>query len=105
MIVLIPVATPVWSWRTASTMRLAIAAKARPIPIPTSTPPIAISTSVPWNRASQTKASNANTPPRASGSREPKRVPNQPDSGPEPSITTALGSIRSPATVVVLPKP
>ena len=35
-IVLMPVATPVWSGGTASTMRLASAAKARPMPSPSS---------------------------------------------------------------------
>ena len=34
MIVFMPVATPVWLWSTASTIRFAIAAKAKPIPRP-----------------------------------------------------------------------
>ena len=54
MIVLMPVATPVWSWRTASTTRLAIAAKARPMPMPTRRAPKAISASVSWKSASST---------------------------------------------------
>ena len=39
MIVFMPVATPVWSGGTASTMRLASEAKARPIPTPSSAAP------------------------------------------------------------------
>ena len=36
MIVFIPVATPVWLWSTASTIRFAIAANEKPIPSPIS---------------------------------------------------------------------
>ena len=36
MIVFMPVATPVWLWSTASTIRFAIAANEKPIPRPIS---------------------------------------------------------------------
>jgi hypothetical protein len=39
MTVFMPVATPVWSGRTASTMRFASEANASPIPIPSSAEP------------------------------------------------------------------
>ena len=66
-----PLATPVWWAGTACTIRLPRAAKARPMPMPSSEEPIDQVVGMAWARASSAKAAAAKAVPAISASREP----------------------------------
>ena len=103
--VLTPVASPVCDGGTASTIRFAIAAKARPMPIEMMTFQAATASSEPWSRAIISRPSDVRAAPAVSGTLEPKRPPSEPETGPATSIMSAPGSISRPAPVASRPKP
>ena len=102
---LTPVAWPVSSGETASTIRFGIAANARPMPVDITRFQAMISSWVPWASAISSRPAEVMIAPSASGTREPKRVPSTPESGPATSITSAPGTISRPAPVASSPKP
>ena len=100
-----PVAWPVSSGVTASRIRFGIAAKASPMPVDITRFQTMISSWVPWASAISSRPADVMIAPSASGTREPKRVPSTPESGPATSITSAPGTISRPAPVASSPKP
>jgi hypothetical protein len=100
-----PVATPTSLGCTAVTMRLTIEANANEMPKPMITPEEMNCHGWAWATASMPNDTPQRTVPSMSVARNPTRLPSIPPSGPAISIVSALGSIRSPAWVVVMPKP
>ena len=105
MIVFMPVASPVWCWGTASTIRFAIEANDRPMPRPSSVTARSTCHSCECATAKSRKESPAKPVPRSRGSFEPRRPDSQPAIGPATSMTAAEGSRKRPAPVVSTAKP
>ena len=105
MIVFMPVASPVWCWGTASTIRFAIDANDSPMPSPSSVTARMICHSSECATASSAKLSPAKAVPSSSGSFEPRRPASVPAIGPATSITAADGSMNRPAPVTPTAKP
>src|SRR5215218_5396074 len=105
MIVFIPVATPVSVCDTASTIRFAIAAKDRPMPTPSNATPNTTCQTSACISASQRNDTEATAVPSSTGTREPTRVPIQPENGPATSIAKVDGNMTSPAPVTEKPNP
>jgi hypothetical protein len=100
-----PVASPVRSGGTDSTIRFGIAANAKPMPIDMISDPIITISCVPCATPRNSSPQAVITPPSASGSFGLTRALSRPDSGPAPSIATEPGSISSPAPVAESAKP
>jgi hypothetical protein len=78
MTVFMPLATPVWWVETDWTIRLPSAAKASPMPTPSSPAAIRNSTGRLWSSASSANDAVVKAVPHSSAAREPKRAEMRP---------------------------
>ena len=92
MTVFMPVATPVSDGRTASVISVAIAAKAKPTPMPSTAKATRICHVSVFQNASITAEIPESSIPAASGHFDPIRRPITPAAGPAKSRVTELGS-------------
>lgn len=105
MLAFMPVATPVWLAGTLATIRLAIDAKARPMPRPTRPPAMATSQRVSCARASIAEAATLNVAPVASCALALKTAWSRPATMPATNIALTIGSMSRPAWLMLAPKP
>ena len=105
MTVFMPVAIPVWSRETASTIRFAIDANAKPIPTPSRA--IATYTSICSSclKVRSTNEASVTAAPAISGTREPTVFESRPPIGLKIIIVIVSGSRKSPPSVTEAPKP
>ena len=92
MTVFIPVATPVSVGRTASVMSVAMAAKAKPTPMPSTGMEARICHGLSCQPASEAADIDTSSMPAASGHLKPIRRPISPASGPAKSRVIELGN-------------
>ena len=103
--VFIPVATPVSVGRTASVMSVAMAAKAKPTPTPSTGMAARICHGLSCHSVSEPAEIDTSSMPAASGHLKPTRRPMSPASGPANSRVTELGSRYRPAFVALASNP
>src|SRR5437867_5468021 len=91
--VFIPDATPVSSGRTFSAISVAIAANAKPMPMPSTAWLTQICQGRSWNAASPDAEAATSASPIASGHLKPIRLPRRPATGPANSSITERGGV------------
>lgn len=103
--VLIPVAAPVCSARTAPITSPPSEANANPYASPSSAPATAKAARLPWARPSAASVTAASAAPSRNALRLPRRAEIRADSGAASTMHSAIGTSSSPVPVGEAPKP